>query len=234
MANRRMISKTVLCADTFTELPARTRLLYVHLILEADDDGLIGTTKNALFLSGSNAKDLRTLVDKGYIIKFDSGVCAIRHWLLMNKVQGTRKAATAYVDELLHLETLSDKTYRFCQQNVDNLSEQSKSISNQYSQGQVSVVQDRLSEDTERIGSETANEWINFMQNPDFKKIHNDFTEKIGNITQPEHYKRLNNLLNKVGLNSLMICIDFMANKSEGKTVPYLETIVNSHPELLD
>ena len=75
MANRRMISKTVLCADTFTELPARTRLLYVYLIMEADDDGLIGTTKNALFLSGANAKDLRTLVDEGYIIKFDSFAC---------------------------------------------------------------------------------------------------------------------------------------------------------------
>ena len=234
MANRRMISKTVLCADTFTELPARTRLLYVYLIMEADDDGLIGTTKNALFLSGANAKDLRTLVDKGYIIKFDSGVCAIRHWLLMNKVQGTRKTATAYVDELLHLETLSDKTYRFCQQNVDNLSEQSKSISNQYSQGQVSVVQDRLSEDTEHIGSETANEWTNFMQNPDFKKIHAYFTEKIGNIKQPEHYKILNDLLSEHGLNNLMICIDFMAKNSAGKSVPYLVTIFQSHPELLD
>lgn len=231
MANRRMISKTVLCADTFTEIPARTRLLYVHLIMEADDDGLIGTTKNALFLSGANAKDLRTLVDKGYIIKFDSGVCAIRHWLLMNKVQESRKAATAYVDELSHLETLPDRTYRFCQQNVDNLLEQSKSISNQC---QGSVVQDMSSDDTERIGSETANDWINFMQNPDFKKTHAYFTEKIGNITQPEHYKILNDLLTEHGLNNLMICIDFMANNSAGKSVPYLVTIFNSHPELLD
>lgn len=235
MANRRMISKTILCSDAFTELSPRTRLLYVYMILEADDDGIIGTVKNALFLSGANAKDLKTLVEKNYVIKFDSDVYAIRHWLLMNKVQGTRKAVTAYIDELSHLAILPDKTYKFCQQNVDNLLTQSKSISSQYSLNQDSTVEVRITDDSEVIIAENdVNQALSFMQNPDFKTAHKCFSEKIGALNQPEHYTLLNNLLNEAGLNGLLVCIDFMAKQTAGKTVPYLEKIVKTHPELLE
>ena len=84
MANRRMISKTVLCADTFTELPARTRLLYVYLIMEADDDGLIGTTKNALFLSGAKALERPPplTLTNFYTLK----LCRIKHTVFVSKM----------------------------------------------------------------------------------------------------------------------------------------------------
>lgn len=44
MANRRMLNKTVVESDPFFEMPADSQALYMHLVLNADDEGLVTTS----------------------------------------------------------------------------------------------------------------------------------------------------------------------------------------------
>lgn len=237
MAQKRMLSRSIMYDDDFTDLPAQTRMLYVYLVLEADDDGIVSSIKAAMVLSGAKQKDLKKLEEKRYILKFSDGSCVIRHWLLMNTIQPSRKAVSKNVEQFLQLKILDDKTYEICRQNDDKLSHslnQNQESLNQYQERKEEL--DDIERKTVNFTTENAteNEWINFMVNPEFKKVHAYFTDKIGNISQPEHYNLLNSLLNEIGLNTLMVCIDFMVNQSKGKTVPYLEKIVHTHPELLE
>ena len=45
MADRRMLSKSIMDTDNFIEMPSTARLLYVDLVLRADDDGFISPRK---------------------------------------------------------------------------------------------------------------------------------------------------------------------------------------------
>ena len=45
MAERRMMSKSVIETDAFMDMPFSTQALYFHLLLRADDDGFIKSPK---------------------------------------------------------------------------------------------------------------------------------------------------------------------------------------------
>ena len=243
MAQRRMIAKAIYEADRFTDLSATARLLYTYMCLNADDDGMLTNVKQLLFLTTANNNDLKKLVETGYLIKFDSGVYVIRHWLQMNKVQATRKVNTNYIDELSQLQIGNDNTYNLCQQNVDNLSEQ-------YSKGQYqgSLVQDSTEQgNTGKVSKgkvskekvddsdckQNGNDITLFLQNKQFKKIHELYSEKISKIRNPKEYETLYNLINEYPLSYVAACIDFMATK-EGKSVNYLKKICLSHESEID
>ena len=99
MAERRMLSKTIMNSDNFLELPMGSRLLYYDLVINADDDGFTNSVKRTMLLDGTNQDDLDALIKSGFIIRFESGVCAIRHWNLHNHVQKDRYKETIFTDE---------------------------------------------------------------------------------------------------------------------------------------
>ena len=84
MAKRRMISSDVVSTDAFLGMSLRARELYVHLNLEADDDGFISSALKVTRMVGASKKHLCELVDKGYLIAFDGGLHLVTHWLLNN------------------------------------------------------------------------------------------------------------------------------------------------------
>lgn len=45
MADKRMMSKSVIDTDVFLDMPASTQCLYFHLLLRADDDGFLKMRK---------------------------------------------------------------------------------------------------------------------------------------------------------------------------------------------
>lgn len=118
MAERRFISKQIFNDDIFTDLEVQARLLYVYLVLNADDDGFLKNTKQMMFLSGADINDLQTLVSAGYLYEFPSGAFVIRHWNMMNKVQPTRKADTIYQNEKSELTIINNI---YCRQDVDKM-----------------------------------------------------------------------------------------------------------------
>ena len=99
MAERRMFAKSIVLADQFTALPAKTQCLYYALGMNADDDGFVGNPKAVCRLSGATAKDLNLLRDKGYLLFFDSGVIAITHWRVSNTIRADRYKPSVYMKE---------------------------------------------------------------------------------------------------------------------------------------
>ena len=113
MAQRRMLSKPLIESYEFMSLPLSAQMLYVHLGLAADDDGLVG---NALFVqrgTGATEEDLRALVGRRFILEFKSGVVAIRHWHIHNYIRASRYKPTVFKAERDLLAQLGDGTYEW-------------------------------------------------------------------------------------------------------------------------
>ena len=72
MAIRRMLSKKIIDTDAFMDMPLSTQALYMHLVLNADDDGFVGSPRKVSRSIGCNADDLKILSGKNFILNFGS------------------------------------------------------------------------------------------------------------------------------------------------------------------
>jgi len=118
MANRRLISLSIVNTDSFLELPLSSRLLYYDLILRADDDGFVGNPKRIAKDIGAKPADFDNLNLQGYLIVFESGVCVIRHWFIHNLMRHDRYHETQYKGEKALLIKI-DNIYEIINTNND-------------------------------------------------------------------------------------------------------------------
>lgn len=103
MASRRMYSKDFILTDTFIELEHSAKVLYFYLMANADDDGFFENAKTISRLCDTTANDLNSLIDSGFIIKFDSGVYVITHWKVHNSIRSDRYTQTIHQNEFNQL-----------------------------------------------------------------------------------------------------------------------------------
>ncbi len=87
MARRRMIAREVVSSDDFLGMSIRARELYMHLNLAADDDGFVSNVDTTVRMVGASKKHLQELLDKEYLIRFDSGICLVTHWRVANTIR---------------------------------------------------------------------------------------------------------------------------------------------------
>lgn len=87
MARRRMIATEVVSSDEFLGMSPRARELYMHLNLAGDDDGFVSNVDTTVRMVGASKKHLQELLDKGYLIRFDSGICLVTHWRVANTIR---------------------------------------------------------------------------------------------------------------------------------------------------
>lgn len=127
MADRRMIAKEVFDADKFTDLSPKARLLYTYMILHSDDSGFTNSIKKLMFEARASNTDLKALIKSGYVIRFESDVYLIAHWLKMNKVQPSRFKETSFSKELASVYLNEDKVYEL----YDESDEQAEEIRRQ-------------------------------------------------------------------------------------------------------
>ena len=99
MAERRMFTKKITDADAFTELPPTSQALYFHLCMGADDDGFSNQIRRAMFSAHADRHDFELLVQKRFIIPFESGVIVIKHWRMHNLIKSDRYKETSYMEE---------------------------------------------------------------------------------------------------------------------------------------
>lgn len=99
MAERRMFSKSITESDAFLDLPFSAQALYFHMVMNADDEGFINSSRRICGMCGVQENDLKTLVSKGFVIHFDSGIYVIKHWKINNKIRGDRVKYTNYPEE---------------------------------------------------------------------------------------------------------------------------------------
>lgn len=111
MAERRMFAKTIIDSDAFLELPHGAQLLYFHLGIRADDDGFVNKPKSILRMTGCSEADLKQLEAGKFLICFDSGVVALRHWRVHNYIRNDRYKPTVYEKEKAALSQTESGTY---------------------------------------------------------------------------------------------------------------------------
>lgn len=112
MAERRMFARTIMEEDTLLSMPAKVAIMYIHANLQADDDGFVDRIRSIRKMLGVREKDVRLLVDRGYLIPFDSGIMAITHWHIHNRIRKDTYTPTKYIRERAVLEVDGAGMYR--------------------------------------------------------------------------------------------------------------------------
>ena len=141
MAERRMFSKLVIDSDMFLDMPLSAQALYFHLSMHADDDGFLNNSKKIRSLIGATEDDLNLLVTMGFVVSFDNGIVAIRHWRMNNYLRKDRYTPTIHQRELSMLEVDESGEYLFhCHVGIPNVNQtetacqlQSDQMETQYS-----------------------------------------------------------------------------------------------------
>ena len=103
MAERRMFAKSIVLSDAFLDMPLSARCLYFTLGMLADDDGFVGSPKSIMRQCGASQDDMAILLQKRYLLGFESGVIVIKHWRMNNYLQKDRYKRTTYLEELEQL-----------------------------------------------------------------------------------------------------------------------------------
>ena len=104
MADKRMLNRKIVEADSFLSLGHATQCLYVHLNLNADDDGFIDNVSSIMALTKTGQKELDTLIKNGMILRVSKYVYVVTHWFQHNNLQRDRFKQTIYKKEKDMLE----------------------------------------------------------------------------------------------------------------------------------
>lgn len=120
MAERRMMAKSVIDTDAFLDMPASTQNLYFHMLLRADDDGFIASPKGILRIIGASDDDLKLLLLKQYLFRFESGVVVIKDWKVHNYIQSDRYKPSLQPEREL-LTITDNKEYTLTNSDVSNM-----------------------------------------------------------------------------------------------------------------
>jgi|LGOV01.1.fsa_nt_gb hypothetical protein len=139
MAIRRMLSKKIIGTDAFMEMPLSTQALYMHLVMNADDDGFVSNPKTIMRSVGCNVDDKRVLETKRFILNFDSGVIVIKHWLVHNLIRSDRYNETTYLREKSMLAKKDNNIYTFIEPLNNDVIPLDNQMAPQVSIGKVSI-----------------------------------------------------------------------------------------------
>ena len=111
MAKRRMFAKTIIESDAFGDMSKDAQILYIHLGINADDDGFLNNAKSITKGLGMKTTVLDELVANRFLIAFPSGVVVIKHWRINNYIQKDRYNPTIHDDEKAQLEIKENGAY---------------------------------------------------------------------------------------------------------------------------
>lgn len=176
MAERRMMSKSIIKSDTFLDMPATTQNLYFHMLLDADDDGFINAPKSIMRMIGAKDDDMKVLAAKQFVIPFESGVVVIKDWKIHNYIQNDRyKPSTLPERDLLNIQ--KDKTYTLKSDvsRMDTECIQTVSIGKDRL-GKVRLGKDRIGKD--RIGKDSI-DTLCHVSHDDVDKSHIEIIEYL-------------------------------------------------------
>ena len=146
MAERRMFTKKITDSDAFIEMSSAAQALYFHLNQGADDDGFNNQVQMAMWKAHASIDDLKILMAKNYVIRFESGVIVIKHWRMHNTLRKDRYTPTNFQDELNLLGIKDNGAYTLgCQVVANGLPQVSIG---KVSIDKVSLVEGSVAEDT--------------------------------------------------------------------------------------
>lgn len=95
MAVRRCLSGKITESDAFYVLPESAQALYLHLNMQADDDGFVNNASGIALHLPNGREALQELVEKRFLLKFGD-VYVIKHWKIANALKNDRIRALQY------------------------------------------------------------------------------------------------------------------------------------------
>lgn len=110
MANRRCVTGDIYFSDEFLELSCVARVLYIGLMLDADDEGVVENYKKTMRILSCRKQALTELVESGYIMKLN-GVYVVKDWHRHNIIPPSKKSPSMYADLLKCLIVNRKKQY---------------------------------------------------------------------------------------------------------------------------
>jgi uncharacterized phage protein (TIGR02220 family) len=176
MSNRRMFSKNIISSGSFIKMPSSSQLLYFHLALNADDDGVVEAFSVMRMIS-ANDDDLKILAAKKFVtILNDDLVTFINDWLEHNSIRADRKVDSKYKTLLLQVISNIKLIEPRKRANRDNNTEVVRPMDDNLlaMDGEMSA-QDRLGKD--RLGKE--NTYMSTLQVDEHKSFKNIKYKKI-------------------------------------------------------
>ena len=100
LATRRMISRDVIGESQFLRLSHSAMALYMFLVTNADDEGIVDTLKVQLMIRATD-KDLQELIEQGYAIPLKTNDRVyLPHWLQMNNIPPSKRTPSKWLNLL--------------------------------------------------------------------------------------------------------------------------------------
>jgi hypothetical protein len=142
-----MFTGKVVESDAFTDMHLSAQALYFHFNMEADDDGFVNNPKRICRSLGASEDDLKLLIVKRFLLSFESGIVAIKHWRMHNLLRKDRYTETQYQEEKNTLVLKENGAYTECgNQMATKWQPNGNQMATQYSIGKYSIGQDRVVE----------------------------------------------------------------------------------------
>ena len=111
MAEKRMFTQKIVDSDAFLDMSLSAQALYFHLNMRADDDGFVNNPKKIQRMIGASEEDMNVLIEKRFVLVFENGVIAIKHWRMHNLLRKDRYTPTLYQEQLSQLEMKKNGAY---------------------------------------------------------------------------------------------------------------------------
>lgn len=159
---RRCFSQSILQSDSFLDLSPEAQILYIHLNMEADDEGFINNARRIARMTGATEDHLGELIAQSFLLSFDSGVLAIKHWFIHNTKRADRFKATVYQEEKAQLTTKDNGAYTWWQPNGNQMATSGQPNGNQVAtNGKPNIIKDKLIKYNSIEGKEKEKNKIN-------------------------------------------------------------------------
>lgn len=190
MAKKRMFNGDMVDADAFLDMPNGAKLLYFYLGTKGDDDGFVANPRMCTRAIGCVAEDLEVLIDRGFVIPFESGVVALRDWRLHNELRNDRYHETVFKDEKAMLKLDASRRYALvadgepnCIQ-TDAMLEAEHSIA-EHSQAQPSITKHNKAKESRE--SEADKPPRPRFSPPEYEEV-KSYCQERNNGIDPEHF----------------------------------------------
>lgn len=217
MAEKRMFTKKITDSDAFIEMSSAAQALYFHLNQGADDDGFNNQVQMAMWKAHASIDDLKVLLAKNYIIRFESGVIVIKHWRMHNTLRKDRYTPTNFQEELNQLGLKGNGAYTLgCQVVAERLPQSSV---DKESIEEISIVEGSVADDPTTTPEENQ-----------LKQIGGKLGKNVVYLTD----RQMGDLLDKLGLEAFNLYVERLASfiiEKEAHVKNHYDTILKWYYE---
>ncbi|RKI44217.1 hypothetical protein D7V86_03840 [bacterium D16-51] len=105
-----MFSREIVESDKFLDLPLSAQGLYLHICMEADDDGFVNNANRIRRLVDASEQDYLVLFSSGYLLQMENSLVVVAHWRICNTIRKDRYRPTVYQSEYKKLK-ICDNLY---------------------------------------------------------------------------------------------------------------------------